>query len=540
MAERDEQAASGGTKSPVNAGIITTLPHDEDAIAQVLAPVRPRIDSAARTVQAVILTADGDDALAFARAALAAGDTAILPATSEGRALRLLKRGESLVIAGTPTTLAALMRQSALKLEHVRSVIVAWGDAILAAGEADALETVMSEMPKDASRTLVTSGITPQVEELAERYFRRAHRLTPPPPAEGLAPVAMSYVTVTPLSRPASLRRVLDELDPPSVAIHVRTDATGKEARDALRELGYSANDPNVTVVTGAAPADISLIVLYDLPQTADALRTVVGAGTPRVVAFARPRDLPRLGTLAQLAPTPLPTREATARALRDQEAMRDELRAEMRRGIPARQIVALEPLLDEFDGIEVAGAALRLLERARERASVAAAAATASAPSAQPAAFTRLFMTVGTRDNIAPGDLVGMITAEAGITSAQIGKIDIRDNHSLVEIAAPVAEQVVAKVSGSAVKGRRIVARLERSRDERAARETSDRPRGRDDAARGRDSRPRGDFDRPRSRPEGDRGSRPPHRGTADRGRPAGGDGGRTRRDAPPGRDRE
>ena len=523
--ERDEQATGGGTKSPASTGVIITASHDDDAIAQAVAPVLQRLDGERGTLQAIIVTADADDALAFARAAATIREGAVMPATSEARALRLLRRRVSPVVAGPPSTLVALMRHSALKLEGVRTIVIAWADAILAAEEGDALETLMAELPKDAARTLITSAITPPVEAVAERYFRRAHRMTASPVPEGLAPVAMSYVTVTPLSRAAAIRRVLDELDPPSVSIHVRSETTAGEVRAALGELGYGADDPNISVGTGPATNDVSLIILYELPQTAEQLRTVVGAGTPRVVAFARARDLERLGAMAGLAPTPLPSRAAAERARRALEDTRDELRAEMRRGIPDRQVAALEPLLDEFDGVELAGAALRLLERTRERAAVAATAAAAAAPSVRAPAFTRLFMTVGTRDNIGPGDLVGMITAEGGITSAQIGKIDIRDNHSLVEVAAPVAEQVVAKVSGAAVKGRRIVARLERTRDERASRESGDRPRPRDGVPRGRDDRPRGQFDRSAPRAD-ERGGRPPQRG---------GEGRPPRRDAPP-----
>jgi ATP-dependent RNA helicase DeaD len=321
---------------------------------------------------------------------------------------------------------------------------------------------------------------------------------------------------------------VLDDLDPPSVAIVARTERGTTEALETLRELGYPDNDPNIAVISGGANPDVSLIILYESPASAEDLRSLVGAGTPRVVAFARPRDLVRLGTLAGLAPAPLAPREATDRARRAAEAVRDELRAELRRGLPDRQLIALEPLLDEFDGIEIAGAALRMLERARERAAITAAAATASAPTAQPAAFVRIFMTVGTRDNVGPGDLVGMITAEGGITSAQIGKVDIRDNHSLVEVASPVAEQVAAKISGSAVKGRRIVARLERTREERTSRGADDRPRGRDERPRG------GGFDRSGPR-HGDRGGRPPARDSSDRGSRDSGSEGRAPRGAAP-----
>jgi ATP-dependent RNA helicase DeaD len=79
---------------------------------------------------------------------------------------------------------------------------------------------------------------------------------------------------------------------------------------------------------------------------------------------------------------------------------------------------------------------------------------------------MTRLFINVGAMDNARPGDLVGAITNEARITSAQIGKIDIRENHSLVEVAADVAEGVVAKLTGSTVRGRRVVARVDQVAD--------------------------------------------------------------------------
>ena len=522
VVERDEQT-TGATRSAASVGTINMLPHDEESIAQLIAPVAARIDAGSGSVQALIVTADGDVALAFARAAIGANDLRLVPATSEGRALRLLRAGGVRAIAGSPGVLTALMAQSALKLDSVRVVVLAWVEDVLAAEPAEVLETLMAEIPKDATRMLITAEMSPAIEEVAERYFRRAHRLAAPPVPEGLGPVVMSYVSVTDASRPGALRRILDELDPPSATIVARTERGAAEARHTLREMGYASDDPNITVRIGSSTPDVSLIVLYELPTTAEQLRAMVGAGTPRVIALARPRDLGRLGTLAGLAPTPLAAREPTERARRAEHAAREELRAEMKRGRPDRQIVALEPLLEEFDAIDIAAAAMRMLERARERAAVAASASIA-APSAQAPAFTRLFMTVGARDNVGPGDLVGMIASEGGITSAQIGKIDIRDNHSLVEVAAPVAEQVAGKISGASVKGRRIVARLERNRDERASRGAETRPRGRDDKPRGRDERPRGRDDRPGGgfdrarRPGGDREARPAGRPAPER----------------------
>ena len=195
---------------------------------------------------------------------------------------------------------------------------------------------------------------------------------------------------------------------------------------------------------------------------------------------------------------------------------MRDELRAALANGVNARELIALEPLLTEFDGVEIAAAALRLLERDRERekpaekpektdrilAPIAERAAPAErveradraprsdraaergdrvnaaivaprgerpdrergarpergdrdsarsgfsrgAPSRTPASrgeMSRLFVNAGKADGMTPRDLVGSIANESGISSDQIGKIELRDTHSIVEISTPVAEQV-------------------------------------------------------------------------------------------------
>src|SRR5688500_8951489 len=250
VAERDE-AVTGAAKSASAVGTINMLSHDDEAIAQLIALVVSRIDRAVPALQALVVTADTDVALTFARAAIAAGESPIVPATSEGRALRLLRAGGVGAIAGPPGILVTLVRQSALKLDGVRIVVLAWADEILAAEQGEALETLMSEIPKEAARMLVTAGMAPAMEELAERYFRRAHRLSAPPPPEGLAPVVISYVSVTETSRRAALRRILDEIDPPSAAIVARTDGGADEARQVLRELGYRPDDPNIVVTAG-------------------------------------------------------------------------------------------------------------------------------------------------------------------------------------------------------------------------------------------------------------------------------------------------
>jgi ATP-dependent RNA helicase DeaD len=70
-----------------------------------------------------------------------------------------------------------------------------------------------------------------------------------------------------------------------------------------------------------------------------------------------------------------------------------------------------------------------------------------------------------GKSDGMTPRDLVGSIANEAGISSEQIGKIELRDTHSIVEIAVAVADQVASKMNGITVRGKRLTMRIDNDR---------------------------------------------------------------------------
>ena len=61
------------------------------------------------------------------------------------------------------------------------------------------------------------------------------------------------------------------------------------------------------------------------------------------------------------------------------------------------------------------------------------------------------------------PGDLVGAITGEAGVTGASVGAIRIADSHTLVEVPEAQAEDIVRALQGATIKGRKVAVRLER-----------------------------------------------------------------------------
>ena len=71
----------------------------------------------------------------------------------------------------------------------------------------------------------------------------------------------------------------------------------------------------------------------------------------------------------------------------------------------------------------------------------------------------------MGRQDEVTPGDLVGAITGETPAAGAQIGRIDIRQRFTLIEIDSMVVEDVIRSLEGKRIKGRDVSVRRDRGR---------------------------------------------------------------------------
>lgn len=344
------------------------LPPDWGRIARHIQPALERIVRGTAQTQVLVIVPDAGAALALARtlAALpAAAERRVVAASSGARAGRLLAAGTSHVVVGAPATLAPVLAASVLKLDGLQTVVLAAADEL----EADSpeLAALMAEVPRTAARMLTALVPSPGVEALLERYLHRARRVTEDvAPAEDAAPASavVRYLTV---AGPAveALPAVLDEVDAPSTIVLAGDDDAADQARALLRGIGYH-DESLVRVTTGEVPANPALVILLGVP-TATAWGAALAAQPARAVAIVSVRELPALQLLAGAVPLqPVAARGAVARARAADARMRAELRAELAEGVPTREVLALEPLLGEHDGLEIAAAALRLLERTR------------------------------------------------------------------------------------------------------------------------------------------------------------------------------
>ena len=77
---------------------------------------------------------------------------------------------------------------------------------------------------------------------------------------------------------------------------------------------------------------------------------------------------------------------------------------------------------------------------------------------------MARLFIGAGRKAGIRPGDLVGAITGEAGVTSRSVGAIQIGDAFSLVEVPEELADGIISALKATTIRGKKIPIRRDRS----------------------------------------------------------------------------
>ena len=395
------------------------------------------------------------------------------------------------ILVTPPADIMAAVRSSEVKLDSVEAVVVDGAATIEQLGEWESVDGLLDLLPRDSQRVVISGSFTPGVNDLVDRRVKRALRHPPeaavpeapaPPPTGGLG-----YVLVRGSEKLEVLARQLtgpkdaENGSPP--VLFCRTDERAAEIAERLSVRGFvvgAVSDPDADVAVAAADITrgelleeaeegLGQTISYDVPADTATLLARHG-GDPDAVVMVEPSEIPHLKEIArgahlQVRPLALPVDRGVTAAQID--AFRNELRRAVREEDLSAQMLVLGPLFDEVGAHELAAALAGMLRRRtpapaadvpRERtAPVAAAAAPGPDTGPAPKPWTRLYVSIGSRDDIRPGDLVGALAGESDIKGSQIGKIEIRDTFSVVEVQADIAERVIRAVNGSSIKGRSV-----------------------------------------------------------------------------------
>jgi ATP-dependent RNA helicase DeaD len=118
----------------------------------------------------------------------------------------------------------------------------------------------------------------------------------------------------------------------------------------------------------------------------------------------------------------------------------------------------------DEVTSLDVAAALLKMLfvseqKEQETKADIFAASSgnTYQNTGAKERGMTRLFISIGKKDGVRPGDFVGAIAGETRLNASLIGNIKILDAFSFVEVPNEHADNIINALNSSNIKGKRV-----------------------------------------------------------------------------------
>ncbi len=364
-------------------------------------------------------------------------------ARGTARAARRLKAGTLDVLVATAETAANLAARGTLKGEALGAIVIAGPDRWT---DSDVVVPLMQDFPRDRQRILLASG-PDRAADLVERYARKALVLGLPPAGTVSAAVGPARtVAVAWERRSAGIADLLEVLDPQSLVVW-----TADRSQHGAIAAALPAGDSTIRVVTGDAPR-AEVVVAFD-PPDAERLGQLLQAGqvvllvppgaetyVARIAAPCRPLRLPGPGDAA--ADAAAGRRATVTRAL---EA-----------GPPEGALLALAPLFERHDATAVAAALYDLWVGAGTKA------APPVAPAESPTT-AKIFVGVGRSDGATPNDLVAILTKDVRVSREKIGRIELRDGYTLVELPAQDAERIASALNGTTIRRKRVVARVDR-----------------------------------------------------------------------------
>ena len=447
-----------------------------------------------------------------------------------GQQLRGLRRGVDVVVA-TPGRAVDHLKRGSLRFDGVMVVILDEADEMLDMGFAEDLETILSATPPERQTALFSATISPTITRIAKRHLKDPARIkvhAEKTTSDGVARVRQVAYVVRRTDKLPALCRILDVEDPTSTLVFARTRGEVDDLAEALSARGHDAGalhggltqegrdrimgrfrdgSLDVLVATDVAARGldndhVSHVVNYDVPSNPDAYVHRIGrtgrAGREGVaITLVEPREHRMLrniesATHVKLEIAHLPT-VADLRERRT-EILRANLREALLGDGYDRFRGVVEPLTDEFDLVDIALAAVSLIEGAGAqdaddvelsspplvagppprsghgapvRAQRGAPTFRAGGPPTMSGSrggpdgsWARLFVGGGRRVGLRPGDLVGAITNEAHVPGNVVGAIQINEGFSLVDVQESVADAVVVALREATIRGRRLQVR--------------------------------------------------------------------------------
>ncbi|MBT3437145.1 MAG: DEAD/DEAH box helicase [Oceanospirillaceae bacterium] len=416
--------------------------------------------------------------------------------------LRQLQRGVHVVV-GTPGRVMDHLRRGTLKLDKLKTVVLDEADEMLRMGFIDDVTWILDHTPAERQVALFSATMPAVIRKVANTYLNNPEVIKIEAKTATVDSVTQRYWKAVGTNKLDAMTRILEAEDFDGVIVFVRTKTLTVELAEKLEARGHRASAINgdmsqqlrertiehlkkskidIVVATDVAArgidvARVSHVINYDIPYDTEAYvhrigRTGRAGRTGSAILFVAPRERNMLRSIEKatrqtITPMELPSREQV------QTRRIDQFKASIDKALEQSDLSIYSDLIEAFVkereiAPEQVAAALAFMaqqdrplvmeeprkpERRDSRDATPGFGDEERRPrrerkeetfSGESIAMERFRIEVGHDHQVKPGDIVGAIANEADLSSAYIGRINLLDDHSTVDLPAGMPAEML------------------------------------------------------------------------------------------------
>ena len=155
--------------------------------------------------------------------------------------IRSLEKGSQIVV-GTPGRTVDLIKRKRLKLQNVEWLVLDEADEMLNMGFKEELNAILSETPTEKQTLLFSATMPKEIARIARQYMKEPKEIKVGEKNAGAKDVEHKYYMVSARDKYSALKRIADSNPQIYAIVFCRTRRDTKEIADKLIQDGYNAD----------------------------------------------------------------------------------------------------------------------------------------------------------------------------------------------------------------------------------------------------------------------------------------------------------
>lgn len=407
--------------------------------------------------------------------------------------IRSLKSGTQIVI-GTPERVMDHMRRKTMKLDFVHTVVLDEADEMLNMGFREDIEFVLSGVPEERQTVLFSATMPKPIMEITKKFQNNAKVIKVTKKELTVPNIEQYYYDVKPKKKEEVLSRLLDIYSPRLSVVFCNTKkqvdllvnallgrgyfAAGlhgdmkQEQRDRVMQ-GFRTGKTEILVATDVAARGIDVdeveaVFNYDLPQDDEYYvhrigRTGRAGREGRAFSFVSGKEVYKLKEIQRYCKTKIYAQKVPSLndvANTKMENILDDVERVIEQEDLDMMINAIEERVNnsEFTAMDMAAAFLKICcGMTEDNKNTEENDWEFGDTGAGEDGMVRLFINIGKKQRVRPGDILGAIAGESGMDGKLIGTIDMYDKYTFVEVPREYAREVLNAMKNVKIKGKTV-----------------------------------------------------------------------------------